>query len=195
MNDSTLQADTRIIGQRSIQREALDALVKPSGPFAALMELILGNNASTNMKIAIGDVVDQGSERYERLFGHHGLGGEFGNGIGNVLMRVQERMESPRFDGDYAALAERVRNCWRDKRSKATEYTDRSENVEQAMRRISAEIRACVNESGADAEKQTHMYGLLDRYDAALDAIDAAVRTIESCGATRVHARDTSKER
>lgn len=195
MNEPAAQADTHIMGQRSALREALDTLVEPFGPFATLMQLTRGTNASTNIIMAMGDIIHPASDRHDRLFGHHGLGGEFGNSIGGALMYVRERMESPRFDGDYTKLAERVRHCWRDKPSKATEYTDKSENVEQAMRRIGAEIRACVDERADDAKKQAHMHGLLDRYDAALDAINGAVRTIEACSTARVSNTDIGKER
>lgn len=205
----------------------LKQMFAEGGAFETLMRLVRAKKGESLMQNLHG-MLPHDSVEFDELFGHHGLGGEFGNGIGNTLMRANEYMREdppaviakyrsglPRYADDNGAQLgkhlEEIRACWRDKPSKATEYTDQLETDGAAMKRIGRDIRAFVGKAFAakkhaavellgnsaegsdlydvlkaqydDIQQQyTTVTQQLNDYDAAMDAIESLVCEIEKLG-------------
>lgn len=180
MERETIGPDNRVTGQQAQLRSMLDALMGEQGPFESLMRLTRGKTPE-NLLNTLGPVVqDSTPDAMDDLLGHQGLSGEFGNGIGMMLLAVQGRRE--RTHDDPAALpahAEKIRYCWRQKLSKATEYTSRSEVAGDAMKRYGREFRAFIDTHPIPPELHAHISAQLDRYDHAIDAIESFVSAVE----------------
>lgn len=165
--------------------QLLDAVSeKPYSPLSTLMRLVRGEKGES-LAQALEPLLPQGSAGHARFFGHHGLGGEFGNSIGQTLMDMRGfLLSSPYDEARMLRNLERIRHCWREKWSKATEYGDRSEVAGAAMRRLGDEIQSYADERHAqgqfpDARHDT-VCAQLTEYRAALDAIESLVVSIES---------------
>lgn len=195
---------TQVTSAQALARAQLDTVLGEEGALAVLRRLVNGTKG-TRISEALQpalytpstgtvDLATIGAD-YERLFGHEGLGGEFGNGIGNTLMRakdyihpVGENVHLVRYDNDNGMQLPKylgdIRHCWREKWSKATEYGDRSEVAGAAMQRLGNDIQHYADQQHAQGllpDTNYHTVCMqLTEYRAALAAIESLVVAIEA---------------
>ncbi len=170
---------TIVKGQNELLHSTLAGLVQKDGAFDTLMELVRGGDKE--IRASLATLIDSEHPDFDRLFGHHGLGGEFGNSIGSVLMNMSELGRGQVWSPErLASNAARMRHCWSDKLSKATEYTTRAETSGAAMKRFSQDIRAYAVAHTNDQRLLGEIFAKLDRYDNALEQIGQAVEMVKS---------------
>ncbi len=174
-----IEPTTQITGAHAVLKAMLTELVGKDGAFDTLMQLTRGFHGENLLQLFATELKES-SEKYQALFSHHGLGGEFGNGIGSVLMHTRERMarnDQPEAINNYA---ERLRWCWRDKFSKATEYTDQSEKAGDAMWRLGRELREYAYTAQVAPGFREKVDALITKYEKALSDIESCVELIET---------------
>lgn len=180
MEKNTARPDTHITGQHALLQEMLGELLGEQGAFQALMRLTRAGGEES-LLTALGPLVRAHAPgRMDDMLGHNGLCGEFGNGIGTALMWAKARRD--RADHDPAQLPadmERIRYYWRDKLSKATEYTSKAEVGGEAMKRYGREFRAFIDTHPVPPALHARISAQLDTYDRAIGAVESLVSTLE----------------